>query len=93
MGVHGKERPSALEGLELAEGWGVFRHGESCGVAREEGESQPLPGGRETGHRLEREVGARQAGVGWGSRVSAQQGTQGRWACLRSSSLKEAPVR
>lgn len=41
--------------------------------------------GGETGHRLEREVGASQAGGGGGEVGSAQQGTQGRWACLRSS--------
>ena len=37
MGGYGEERPSALEGVELAEGWGVFRNGESCGVAQEGG--------------------------------------------------------
>ena len=43
---------------------------------RREGESR---------HRLEREVGASQAGGGCGGVGSAQQGTQGKWACLRIS--------
>lgn len=51
----------------------------------------PSPEGGETGHRLEREVGASQAGGGGGGVGSAQQGTQGRWACLRSSLPERLP--
>lgn len=36
-GGHQEEKPSVLEGAELAEGWGVFRLRESCGVAQEGG--------------------------------------------------------
>lgn len=77
MGAHGRVSLQPQVDLELKDGWGVFRHGESCGVARRRVKSQPSP--EELDSRREREVEpARQVwGWGWGESGASVTGNPG----------------